>query len=337
MRSRSTATRLSRSRPNVRRSHLLSCVSLRRHPLEEPLEAVRPFELGPPTTSDVLGCDVDVFGAQLAKQRRAALHSLSVARSPLIRPKQPQEVEILPDGASGPGIVAMPGCQPPVQMRDAVPECLVVHLLSASRPVYGGSDCGHLHQMDLANLHLQVVDLAHAPRRNKERRAAVVLRGADPHMTGRERGHRPRTLTGLEDRDLVAQRTSHRAVLAEPAPATPMNATRWRAVTSPPRGQKSIPDCQPSARIPNDGYGRGNGVAKCPRTCRHIDVGHRPEVPVVGGEFPRASARECPVVSAARDEGDHDIGGVAVEVLPSAVVDRGGARVCVAGRELHVA
>ena len=27
-------------------------------------------------------------------------------------------------------------------------------------------------------------------------------------------------------------------------------------------------------------YGRGNGVATYPRTCRHIDVGYRPEVPV---------------------------------------------------------
>jgi hypothetical protein len=38
----------------------------------------------------------------------------------------------------------------------------------------------------------------------------------------------------------------------------------------------------------------------------------------------------------AGDEGDHDVGGVAVEVLSPPVVDRGGARVGVAGGELDV-
>lgn len=41
--------------------------------------------------------------------------------------------------------------------------------------------------------------------------------------------------------------------------------------------------------------------------------------------------------SGAGDEGDDDVGGVAVEVLAAAVVDRGRAWVGVAGGELHVA
>ena len=51
----------------------------------------------------------------------------------------------------------------------------------------------------------------------------------------------------------------------------------------------------------------------------------RPEVPMAVGS------------SAAGDEGDHDVGGVAVEVLSAAVVDRRGSGIGVAGGELHVA
>jgi hypothetical protein len=40
--------------------------------------------------------------------------------------------------------------------------------------------------------------------------------------------------------------------------------------------------------------------------------------------------------SSAGDEGDHDVGGVAVEVLASSVVDGGGSGVCVAGGDLDV-
>src|SRR4051794_25870270 len=50
-------------------------------------------------------------------------------------------------------------------------------------------------------------------------------------------------------------------------------------------------------------------------------------------------ARICSgrVVSAAGDEGDDDVGGVAVEVGASAVIDGGGAGVGVAGGDLDVA
>jgi hypothetical protein len=42
------------------------------------------------------------------------------------------------------------------------------------------------------------------------------------------------------------------------------------------------------------------------------------------------------MASAASDEGDYDVGSVAIEVLASTVINGGGSGISVAGRGLHV-
>ena len=58
-----------------------------------------------------------------------------------------------------------------------------------------------------------------------------------------------------------------------------------------------------------------------------------------GSDPPRRLRRRpsyARAVSAAGDEGDHDVGSVAIEVLPAPVVDRRYSRVCVPGGQLHI-
>ena len=77
------------------------------------------------------------------------------------------------------------------------------------------------------------------------------------------------------------------------------------------------------------GVRNGNGNSGLRRQSRAVPdrVAAEDNVP----EVPPGAA-----TSSARDKGDDDVGGVAVEVLASAVVDRCGARVGMSGSELDV-
>jgi hypothetical protein len=74
--------------------------------------------------------------------------------------------------------------------------------------------------------------------------------------------------------------------------------------------------------------GRGKSISKCLRKRRHIDIGHRPEVPSCGA--PSAG-------SAAGDEGHDDVRRVTVEVLSTAVIDGRRAGIGVTSGDLHIA
>ena len=79
-----------------------------------------------------------------------------------------------------------------------------------------------------------------------------------------------------------------------------------------------------TGRIDGSG-GAARGQRASHDTRRRFEGCHIPNVPPRGGS-----------ASAAGDEGDDDVGGVAVEVLAAPVVDRGGAGVGVAGGDLDV-
>ena len=85
----------------------------------------------------------------------------------------------------------------------------------------------------------------------------------------------------------------------------------------------------PLGRDSNTGRNDGSGGAARSQRASHNSQAIRrlpyPNVPPRGGS-----------ASAAGDEGDDDVGGVAVEVLAAPVVDGGRARVGVPGGDLHI-
>jgi hypothetical protein len=88
----------------------------------------------------------------------------------------------------------VPGGQPPVQVRNAVAERLVVELAWRERVEDRRRDLAHLHEMRLAIGPTELVQLAHAGLRHEEGRAPVVLGRSQLHVARLEPRDRPRII-----------------------------------------------------------------------------------------------------------------------------------------------